>query len=153
MRAIETKYNGYRFRSRLEARWAVFFDVAGIKYQYEPEGYEHDGFKYLPDFFLPEVSDEGMFFEVKGVRPDNEYMDKATRAVPAPLVLAVSDEPLDMSVLTREGHVWVFGAYFRPGDPVKIRTLSARVKPEQTLPKAAKAARQARFEHGETPGA
>lgn len=24
---IETEYKGYRFRSRLEARWAVFFDT------------------------------------------------------------------------------------------------------------------------------
>jgi hypothetical protein len=31
---------GYRFRSRLEARWAVFFDVAGIPWQYEPEGFD-----------------------------------------------------------------------------------------------------------------
>lgn len=38
IKAKETEYNGYRFRSRLEARWAVFFDVLGIKYEYEPEG-------------------------------------------------------------------------------------------------------------------
>lgn len=25
--AIQTEYNGYLFRSRLEARWAVFFDA------------------------------------------------------------------------------------------------------------------------------
>ena len=30
IKAIETYYKGYRFRSRLEARWAVFFDAAGI---------------------------------------------------------------------------------------------------------------------------
>ena len=54
IKAIETEYNGYRFRSRLEARWAVFFDAAGIEYQYEPEGFElRDGTKYLPDFYLP----------------------------------------------------------------------------------------------------
>ena len=40
IKAIETEYNGYRFRSRLEARWAVFFDAMGIKYEYEPEGFE-----------------------------------------------------------------------------------------------------------------
>lgn len=40
MKAIETIYNGYRFRSRLEARWAIFFDELKIKYQYELEGYE-----------------------------------------------------------------------------------------------------------------
>ena len=55
IKAIETVYNGYRFRSRLEARWAVFFDAAGIKYEYEPEGFEtNEGTKYLPDFYLPE---------------------------------------------------------------------------------------------------
>jgi hypothetical protein len=27
IKAIETSYKGYRFRSRLEARWAVFFDA------------------------------------------------------------------------------------------------------------------------------
>ena len=57
-KAIETHYNGYRFRSRLEARWAVFFDEAGIKYEYEPEGFEKevDGelIRYLPDFYFPD---------------------------------------------------------------------------------------------------
>lgn len=51
MKAIETFYNGYRFRSRLEARWAVFFDALGVKYEYEPEGFDlGDGDFYLPDF-------------------------------------------------------------------------------------------------------
>lgn len=52
---IETRYNGYQFRSRLEARWAVFFGAADIPYSYEPEGFDLGppvGF-YLPDFFLP----------------------------------------------------------------------------------------------------
>lgn len=54
IKPIETHYNGYRFRSRLEARWAVFFDSAFIEYQYEPEGYVlDDGTCYLPDFYLP----------------------------------------------------------------------------------------------------
>ena len=51
IRAIETVYNGYKFRSRLEAKWAVFFDAVGIKYQYEIEGYEMDDIRYLPDFY------------------------------------------------------------------------------------------------------
>lgn len=59
IKAIETVYNGYRFRSRLEARWAVFFDAAGIQYQYEPEGFQvqdtpHGNIRYLPDFYLPD---------------------------------------------------------------------------------------------------
>jgi hypothetical protein len=40
IKPIETRYRGYRFRSRLEARWAVFFDVAGVAWQYEPEGFD-----------------------------------------------------------------------------------------------------------------
>lgn len=64
--ALETFYNGYRFRSRLEARWAVFFDAAGLRYRYEPEGYRlSDGTAYLPDFFLPELN---IFAEIKAGR-------------------------------------------------------------------------------------
>ena len=64
IKPIETEYNGYRFRSRLEARWAVVFDAAGIRYVYEPEGFEmEDGTRYLPDFYLP---DFGVYVEVKG---------------------------------------------------------------------------------------
>ena len=51
---IQTYYNGYHFRSRLEARWAVFFDLVNIKYEYETEGYTlPNGDRYLPDFYLP----------------------------------------------------------------------------------------------------
>lgn len=54
IKPIETEYNGYLFRSRLEARWAVFFDKAGILYEYEAEGFVlSDGTYYLPDFYLP----------------------------------------------------------------------------------------------------
>ncbi len=56
MRVIETQYKGCRFRSRLEARWAVFFEACGVKWEYEPEGYElGDGTCYLPDFLLYDV--------------------------------------------------------------------------------------------------
>lgn len=65
IKPIETVYNGYRFRSRLEARWAVFFDAAGISYEYEPEGFKlKNGRKYLPDFFLP---DFGIYVEIKPI--------------------------------------------------------------------------------------
>lgn len=66
IKAIETVYNGYRFRSRLEARWAVFFDAAGIEYEYEPEGFEDsNGLMYLPDFYLPQYE---WYVEVKAPR-------------------------------------------------------------------------------------
>lgn len=57
IKPIETVYQGYRFRSRLEARWAVFFDTAGIRWEYEKEGFElSDGTRYLPDFWLPDLN-------------------------------------------------------------------------------------------------
>lgn len=50
MKAIETIYKGYYFRSRLEARWAVFFDALELPFGYEPEGFDIGGLRYLPDF-------------------------------------------------------------------------------------------------------
>lgn len=62
--AIETAYAGQLFRSRLEARWAVFFDCLGIAWKYEPRGFESSaGGRYLPDFLLPELA---IWCEVKG---------------------------------------------------------------------------------------
>lgn len=74
--AIETYYAGCRFRSRLEARWAVFFDALDIDWQYEPQGFEWSvdtydedwtmsttTVRWLPDFYLPAT---GTWVEVKG---------------------------------------------------------------------------------------
>lgn len=56
LQPISTTYKGYRFRSRLEARWAVFFDALEMQYDYEPEGFcLRDGTCYLPDFWLPQA--------------------------------------------------------------------------------------------------
>ena len=55
VKPIETVYKGYRFRSRLEAKWAIFFEWLQIKFEYEIEGFDfgESGY-YLPDFWLPE---------------------------------------------------------------------------------------------------
>lgn len=52
--AIETEWGGWKFRSRLEARWAIFMDRAGVQFEYEPEGFETEAGRYLTDFYLPE---------------------------------------------------------------------------------------------------
>jgi hypothetical protein len=63
VKAIETVYGGYRFRSRIEARWAVFFTRLGLEWEYEEQGYQLDSQRrYLPDFLLPEL---GLFIEIK----------------------------------------------------------------------------------------
>jgi len=63
MKAIETRYKGYRFRSRLEARWAVFFDALGVRWEYERQGFDLGSAGcYLPDFFIPDMN---LWVEVK----------------------------------------------------------------------------------------
>lgn len=62
-RPIETSYAGCDFRSRLEARWAIFFDVLGVAWDYEPQGFETGPHRWLPDFRL---TDTGTWVEVKG---------------------------------------------------------------------------------------
>ena len=68
--AIQTEYKGYRFRSRLEARWAVFFDACHVNWEYEPEGFAlPNGQFYLPDFLLHGCagrSPSDLYVEVKG---------------------------------------------------------------------------------------
>jgi len=57
MTPIPTDYKDIRFRSKLEAQWAVFFDACRIKWQYELQPFDlGGGLSYLPDFFLPELS-------------------------------------------------------------------------------------------------
>lgn len=100
IKAIETEYNGYKFRSRLEARWAVFFDAAGIEYQYEPEGFELSIGKYLPDFYLPQFD---LYVEIKPfdksvvkfVGDGNEWERKCAsfRDETAHAILLCYDEP------------------------------------------------------------
>lgn len=79
IKAIPTRYAGCHFRSRLEARWAVFFDALGIEWEYEPQGFncywrlnlDDTTFPYLPDFWLP---DEHLWVEVKGSLTDDELL-------------------------------------------------------------------------------
>ncbi len=62
VKAIETQYKGFRFRSRLEARYAVWLDALRVDWRYEQEGYDLNGEWYLPDFWLPMTQ---CFLEVK----------------------------------------------------------------------------------------
>ena len=83
IKPIETLYNGFRFRSRLEARWAVFLDGLGVRYEYEPEGFEIPGVgAYLPDFRVmcharrgQECEPFPLYIEVKG-RMDEKSAEK-----------------------------------------------------------------------------
>jgi hypothetical protein len=72
IKAIETVWKGYRFRSRLEARWAVFFDALGLRWEYEPEGFVTSAGWYLPDFYLPQMD---LWVEVKPDMADRKLSE------------------------------------------------------------------------------
>lgn len=59
--AIETRYNGINFRSRLEAKWAAMFDLVGWRWTYEPRDY----CGWIPDFAIHVWRD--IYVEVKPV--------------------------------------------------------------------------------------
>lgn len=75
-KVIETKYKGFRFRSRTEARWAIFLDVIEIPYEYEKEGYDLGSEYYLPDFWVPAWDS---FIEIKGTKPTEEEIEKVVK--------------------------------------------------------------------------
>jgi hypothetical protein len=59
--AIETRYNGANFRSRLEAKWAAMFDLLGWGWTYEPTDFNG----WIPDFAIH--GRETIYVEVKPV--------------------------------------------------------------------------------------
>lgn len=90
--ALPTPYRGDDFRSRLEARWAVFFYILGVEYHYEHDniaatyrlsscpnhpdmvGCQSNSpclIPYVPDFWLPQYN---LWCEVKGRLDDNELL-------------------------------------------------------------------------------
>ena len=48
IKSYPTMYQNIRFRSRLEARWAVFLDIIEWYWEYEP----YDLYGWVPDFYV-----------------------------------------------------------------------------------------------------
>lgn len=75
LKAIPTRYAGHFFRSRGEARFAVFLDSLGVKWEFEVEGYRLPVVgNYLPDFWLPDMK---AWVEIKGTDPSAVERRKA----------------------------------------------------------------------------
>jgi hypothetical protein len=73
--AIETRAYGCRFRSRLEARWAVFLTEAGFDWEYEPEGAALASGNYLCDFRVTGPNGVQVWLEVKPKLADGDQPD------------------------------------------------------------------------------
>ncbi len=109
-RIIPTVYKGYRFRSRLEARWAVFLDGLALRWEYEWEGYRLDDQSLcLPDFWLPESE---LWLEVKGEVPTDRDVRRARqlRDASGRAVMLFSGVPCDRprEGSSRKDPVWEF---------------------------------------------
>lgn len=159
MKPIPTRYKGYNFRSRLEARWAVFFDSLGMEWEYEPEGFQlSDGSRYLPDFKV-----EGRYLEVKATREDDFSKAKQLAKDSDEWVICVAGNPSTITypVAMPDGYMsdviisapcnkygpfyWATGlnGYWQDWRHL------GRIKEEPVL-EAIEAARSARFEFGES---
>lgn len=154
LKAIETKYKGYRFRSRLEARYAVMLDTLGVQWIYEEEGYElGSAGRYLPDFTIP--ASEKIWIEIKPSFPTLIEFDKARElarqgdgtvfiAAGTPgeeKIWLVSDKEICGPDLTNGYPVWcdLFKLCPKICNPFCLKTRAAY-----------NAARSARFEHGQS---
>lgn len=177
IQAIETRYKGYRFRSRLEARWGCFLDVLGLVWEYEKEGFvlgKHG--TYLPDFWI-EPWNAWLEIKPKRMRPHSSEWEKARALADqhSPVIVAqgnVGDEALvlfcndigDNSSGSSEWPAdWSFAANGRAllfvetrrdlvdSDWESLSFISKRRRFLPALQSAYIAARSARFEHGERP--
>jgi hypothetical protein len=167
IKAIETSYKGYRFRSRLEARYAVFLDTLGIEWDYEREGYDLGGLGYyLPDFWLPwhaygQHPGAGYFLEIKGQDPTPEEVEKlkALAAGTGHTCFLLAGEIGKQRHYTahRRGHFFYTDPaqdeLLEDGDPYAnhLWAMFSRWDFTGDVDNAISTARSARFEHGESP--
>lgn len=186
VKPIQTVYRGYRFRSRLEARWAVAFDCMGVKWEYEPEGFElSHGRRYLPDFRVKCWGTRGdysgppfdLYIEVKGhmTFKDAEKIWEFSGERHENPVLIVGNipdegmchdsvgvgayEPMDGIAVSPFNYDFIDGDNFAAYPAAHKGRFylwgddSNYINPDdvEQMECAYRIARQARFEHGETP--
>lgn len=119
IKAIPTEYAGVKFRSRTESRWAAFFDLVGVKWDYEPIDLEG----WAPDFLL-RTKIGPVLVEVKPVDL-TAYIDAVNRGSDDTDALAPYDKALahsrkhqvlllGMAPLEMQGAVLPIGIYAVP---------------------------------------
>lgn len=88
-KVIPTRYDGYYFRSRTEARWAKALNYLRWNWDYELEGFSLPSGGYLPDFALLDGEGVQLWIEVKGKEPTREEHMKLAQLVAATKITAV----------------------------------------------------------------
>jgi hypothetical protein len=116
---IPTLYDGYRFRSKNEAKWAAFYKKLGLPYRYEAERYPVNGGTYLIDFEFQEQEEKGVtdcLVEIKPKEPTAEECSKAewlaqTRGIPVYIFYGDQRSPSERNgpqgILYRVRNAWL----------------------------------------------
>ena len=144
IRAIQTFFDGYRFRSRTEARFAVMWKALGWRYQFELDGFVLEQGPFLPDFYLPECA---VLVEVKGTMPSDREVGLCASLADAhdrTVFLAVGQPEHDAAVYRFPPHANYLVSTLR----TEVESLGA--SPDE-LERAILCARSAQFEHGQKP--
>lgn len=68
-----TKFDDIIYRSKLEAKHAFFMKFLDVKFHYEPLAFNFPSFRYIPDFWIPELD---VFVEIKPRYPYVEEIEK-----------------------------------------------------------------------------
>lgn len=71
--SLPSIYRGVEFRSRMEARWAAYFDLLQILWIYEPDGIRLPSGNYCPDFQIKPLEYSSWFYAE--VKPTGEAAD------------------------------------------------------------------------------
>lgn len=161
IKAIETRYQGFLMRSRLEARWAVWLTNIGAKWEYESQGYDISGTWYLPDFW---ISSFQMFMEIKSIEVKEREIDLCAQLSFVRPVLLVSGSPWPREYtvsMFSKGELIIRGMFAEVKSEIKGKEQLAlgvalnkqgyglmKLK-RPVLARALEKARSARFEHGE----
>lgn len=85
-----TRLYGVNFRSRLEARWAIFFRTLGLDWDYEPQPFDTSLSWYLPDFYIHET---GWYVEIKPTAPIEREIIKAKDVSKTNKIAIISGKP------------------------------------------------------------
>lgn len=170
-KAIDTRYRGYRMRSRLEARWAVYFDALGIYWHYEVEAFDlssvaPDLGAYLPDFWLSQVK---MWAEVKPCEFSQIEIRKcdALAKITGFPCLMLDGMPEDRAYWAREPHASTYwpdeedylidaqylaeNRFYGSTGLDRGAKASESFRRDDSVFEAIDAARAARFEYGQAP--
>lgn len=107
---IPTTFRGTNFRSRLEARWAAFFDLVGWSWIYEPM----DLGGWIPDFLVDIDGAHPFLVEVGPCITGDDLIAKAEKAIAhrgdrSVVVLGVSPHRYYLLGATRTEHDTIRG--------------------------------------------